>query len=71
MSLNLLTIPEVAAMFRVPRARAYELAREGAFPGVIRLGKQIRVDEGKLKAFLDSGGTQSMLASGVASEETP
>jgi excisionase family DNA binding protein len=61
MSANLLTIPEVAAVFRVPRARAYELARLGTIPGVIRLGKQIRIDEGKLRAFLDAGGTSGNL----------
>jgi excisionase family DNA binding protein len=64
LSPNLLTIPEVANVFRVPRARAYELAREGAIPGVIRLGKQIRVDEGKLRAFIESGGTQPQAQSG-------
>lgn len=62
LSPTLLTIPEVAAVFRVPKARAYELAREGAIPGVVRPGKQIRVDEGKLRAFLEAGGTQSVSA---------
>ncbi len=51
----LLTIPEVAARLRVSRARAYQLAREGLIP-IVRLGRQLRVEEGALRAWLANGG---------------
>jgi excisionase family DNA binding protein len=53
---NLLTVEEVAAVLRVPRARAYELARTGVIPGVVRIGRQVRVDSGRLEGFIRKGG---------------
>lgn len=53
--MKLLRIDDVAELLDVSRARAYELVREGLLP-VVRLGRQIRVDPGKLDAWLDAGG---------------
>ncbi len=54
--MKLLRIHEVAEILDVPVARAYELARHGILPAV-RLGRQVRVDAGKLKEWIDEGGT--------------
>ncbi len=54
--MKLLVMPEVAAILRVRKGRAYELAAGGAFP-VVRLGRQVRVDEQALRAFVEAGGT--------------
>jgi excisionase family DNA binding protein len=48
---------EVAERLDVRTGRAYELAREGRLPGVVRLGRQIRVDPAALDAFIAEGGT--------------
>ena len=53
--MNLLTIPEVARVLRVPPARAYNLAREGLIP-TVRVGRQVRVDRDALRHWIDDGG---------------
>jgi excisionase family DNA binding protein len=53
---KLLTPREAAAVLQVSRYRIYELARLGVLPGVIRLGRQLRIDPRKLDLFIDEGG---------------
>lgn len=53
---KLLTIAEVAQLLRVGEARAYSLIRENRLPGVVRLGRQVRVNETTLLAFIEEGG---------------
>jgi len=43
-----LTVPEAARLLRINRGRAYEMANDGTLPGVIRLGRTIRVDRERL-----------------------
>lgn len=43
-----LRIPEVARLLRINRGRAYAMAADGTLPGVIRIGRTIRVDRHKL-----------------------
>jgi excisionase family DNA binding protein len=47
-----LTIPETARLLRINRGRAYAMANDGTLPGVIRLGRSIRVDRVQLIAGL-------------------
>lgn len=47
-----LTVPEVAQLLRINRGRAYAMANDGTLPGVIRLGRTIRVDRAQLIAGL-------------------
>ena len=53
--MDLLTIPEVARVLRVPPARAYNLAREGLIP-TVRVGRQVRVDRDALQEWIRDGG---------------
>ena len=53
--MRLLTIPDVAEVLRVRPPRAYELVREGVLPAV-RIGRQIRVSEDILRAWIARGG---------------
>lgn len=53
---KLLTIKEVASVLQVPRARAYKLVRSGVIPGMVRLGKQVRIDPERLQGFIRHGG---------------
>ncbi len=50
--MTFLTVPEVAIILRIRRARAYELIRRGLLPAV-RLGRQIRVSQASLEAFTE------------------
>jgi excisionase family DNA binding protein len=47
-----LTVPETAKLLRINRGRAYTMANDGTLPGVIRLGRTIRVDQAQLIAGL-------------------
>lgn len=53
--MNLLLMDEVADTLRVPKRRAYELARLGLLP-VVRVGRQVRVAEPALDAWIEAGG---------------
>lgn len=52
---SLLTLAEVAKILRVKYARATDLARSNIIP-VVRLGRQYRVDQRALDAFIAGGG---------------
>ncbi len=54
--MKLLKVPETAAILRVTTQRAYEMLRGGTVPGVVRLGRQVRVDARKLEAWIAAGG---------------
>jgi len=43
-----LSIPEVARLLRINRGRAYAMANDGSLPGVVRLGRTIRVNRIRL-----------------------
>lgn len=53
--MRLLTMPEVARLLRIPEPRAYQLARDGVLP-VCRLGRQLRVEQQALLAWIRAGG---------------
>ena len=53
--MRLLTVQEVSEILRVPRSRAYELARQGLIPSV-RLGRQVRIEESALHEWIGAGG---------------
>jgi excisionase family DNA binding protein len=53
--LRLRNVKEVAERLDLSLQRVYELARGGILP-VVRLGRQIRVDEGRLIAWINDGG---------------
>lgn len=52
---TLLKMETVAHILGVNLQRAYQMAREGLLP-VVRLGRQIRVNERKLAAWIEQGG---------------
>ena len=63
--MELMTVPEVAQVLRVPTARAYQLARDGLIPSV-RVGRQVRVDRDALKEWARGGGRPLDHERGVA-----
>ena len=53
--LRLLTMKEVALRLGISLQRTYEMGRLGLLP-VVRLGRQLRVEEGRLTSWAESGG---------------
>lgn len=51
-----LTVPEAAHLLRINRGRAYQMANDGNLPGVIRIGRTLRVDKERLIAGLAEDG---------------
>ncbi len=47
-----LTVPEAGRLLGLSRGGAYELARRGELPGVIRLGKRLVVSKAALERLL-------------------
>lgn len=56
MQTSLLRMKKVAAIFDVPVSRAYEMARKGLIPGIVRVGRQVRVNPTTLFEFIEKGG---------------
>ncbi len=52
----LLDAGAVAAVLGITRWRVYDLARAGILPAV-RLGRTLRFDPDRLRAWIDAGGT--------------
>jgi excisionase family DNA binding protein len=46
---SMLTVPEAAAWLRVGRSVLYEAIRAGQLPGVLRVGRFVRIDRDALK----------------------
>ncbi len=59
-----LTVAQVSKIFQVPALRVYELIRQGRLP-VVRLGRQVRVQDEALRRWMDGGGQ------GLPSPEEP
>ena len=53
--MRLLTVKEAADLLSVRPQRVYELALEGLLP-VVRLGRQVRIDEDALFLWVREGG---------------
>lgn len=49
----LLTVPEVARVLRISRAQAYQLAQRGDLPGVVHIGRCVRVSADALQDWID------------------
>jgi excisionase family DNA binding protein len=54
------SVPEAGRMLRLGRAKAYQMAANGEMPGVVRIGRAVRVSLRKLRAWadLESAGPQ-------------
>ena len=53
--LRLLTMKDVAQRLGISLQRTYEMGRLGLLP-VVRLGRQLRVEEGRLASWIENGG---------------
>ena len=56
MNSRLLTVKQAAKLLRVPVSWVYERTRHDAMPGLVRIGKYVRVRESILLDFIESGG---------------
>ena len=53
---NLLTVQEAAARLQVPVSWIYERTRLNRMPGMVRMGKYVRISEAALVEFIKGGG---------------
>jgi excisionase family DNA binding protein len=60
---ELLHIEEAARVLQIGRSRAYEMAAAGEMPGLIRLGRSLRVSKRALRQWIDA---QASVSSGDA-----
>ena len=49
---EVITVDELASRCRIGRRQAYQLVRDGVVPGVIRLGKSIRISRQAVDRWL-------------------
>jgi len=56
MNSTLLTVKQAAQRLQVPVSWVYERTRHDAMPGLVRIGKYVRVRESVLLDFIESGG---------------
>lgn len=52
---HVLTVDELAAQLRIGRRAAYEAVRRGEVPGVIRVGRSIRVSVAAIDQWINGG----------------
>jgi excisionase family DNA binding protein len=50
-----MTVAETAALLRTTPKAVYTLAERGLLPGIVRLGRRVLIDRGKLLRALDKG----------------
>lgn len=50
------SVQHVANMLNLPRSTIYDRAKNGHFPGVVRVGFRVLIDLDKLEHWLDEGG---------------
>ena len=53
---RLLRVPEVARLLSLSTRSVWKMIAAGRLPGVVRLGRAVRVDEQRLDQFIRSGG---------------
>ena len=53
---DVLTVDEAAAILRVNRKTLYEAVRLGTIPGVVRIGRNIRISRSTLLGWLQGNG---------------
>ena len=58
--LSVLTVDEAARLLRVNRKTLYDAVREGRVPGVIRLGRSIRIGRTALLGWLQGNGSPAL-----------
>ena len=52
---EVLTVDELARLLRISRGSAYQAVRSGTIPGVVRIGKTLRIDRDAVLAWLGQG----------------
>ncbi len=58
MDTKLITVAEAVGMTSLPKWRIYDLCRRQQIPGVVRFGRQVRIDRRKFLEFIESGGSK-------------
>ena len=56
MTSRLLTVKQASERLQVPVSWIYERTRMNAMPGLVRIGKYVRIRESELNVFIEAGG---------------
>lgn len=51
-----LTIKQVATRLNLPLSSVYDHAKANRFPGIVRIGRRVLINEQKFEAWIDQGG---------------
>jgi excisionase family DNA binding protein len=54
---RLLTVQDVADRLRVPLSWVYERTRSNDIPGLVKIGKYVRIRESELESYIEHGGS--------------
>lgn len=65
------TVPQAARMLGIGRTKAFQMARDGELPGVIRIGRVYRVSRARLLEWIDGGCRASANGHGRPPATTP
>ena len=65
MNSRLLTVKQAAQRLQVPVSWVYERTRHDAMPGLVRLGKYVRIRETDLENFISNGGEMNEYPKGT------
>lgn len=52
---EVLTVPELAQLLRIGRNSAYEAIQRGEIPGVVRIGRTVRVSKATVLRWMGQG----------------
>ena len=55
--LKTISVGEFAEQIGVKKPRGYQILREGKVPGVVHIGRNVRLIEEKFEAWLEAGGS--------------
>ena len=55
--LHIGTAEDVSALTKMKRSTIYQLAREKRIDGIIRIGRSVRFDMQRVRAWLEQGGS--------------
>jgi excisionase family DNA binding protein len=66
---ELLSIEEAGRILRIGRSTAYDMAASGTMPGLIRLGRSLRVSRRRLLEWIDDQTNGGVTLTGVTPQE--
>jgi excisionase family DNA binding protein len=61
-------VEQVADLLGISRAKAYQLIASGELPGIVRIGRSVRVSRASLEAWVNERASGSAMSSSEAEQ---